>query len=89
MAHPDTAPARDEGCSVALRVGRAYTALGAWETIMGLVSRLRSTMKNWQATSRVGAGLTRSKAARAWTRRLSQAVLDTVEVNFEAWVAAT
>lgn len=38
-----------------------------------------------------GAGLTRSVVARAQTRtqRLSQAVLDTVEADFEAWVTAT
>lgn len=36
-----------------------------------------------------GAGLTRSAVARAWTRRLSQAVLVTVEADFEAWVEAT
>ena len=36
-----------------------------------------------------GAGLARSVAARGWTRQLSQAVLDTVETDFEAWVAAT
>lgn len=36
-----------------------------------------------------GAGLTRSAAARAWARRLSQAVLGTVEADFQAWVTAT
>lgn len=34
-----------------------------------------------------GAGLARSGAARAWTRQLSESVLDTVEADFAAWVA--
>lgn len=34
-----------------------------------------------------GAGLARSGAARTWTRRLSDSVLDTVEADFAAWVA--